>query len=229
MKKREHLDDKINFIVRILFVMAFVETIVITILQNDTSNLINAFTALLGFSLTFVPEAVENLTKNKLRFSTGIKIAIVLFIFGAELLGEIESFYEKIPWWDIFLHGFSGIILGLVGFTLVYALNESASNRIHLSPLLVAAFAFFFALASGALWEIFEFAGDRIFNMNMQKFRPPAGADALYVGSWTYDAGLIDTMVDLIMDASCALGISVLGYIKIKTGKWLLDRKEKTK
>lgn len=227
MKRRDTLDSKINFVVRILFILAFLETIVFSFFTKDFSNIINAFTALLGFALTFVPEAVENISKKRLRFSSGVKIAIVLFIFAAELLGEINSFYEKISWWDNMLHSLSGIILGLIGFMLVYAMNESDKVDIHLSPLFIAAFAFFFAVAAGAVWEIFEFAGDRLFAMNMQKFRPPEGVDVLYTDSWQFDAGLIDTMTDIILDTISALFISILGFIKIKTGKWKAENYKK--
>lgn len=220
MLKNRTLDEKVNFVVRILFILAFVETVVFAVFTKDTSNSINAFTALLGFALTFVPEAVENISKRRLRFGSGVKIAIVLFIFAAELLGEIESFYEKIPWWDNMLHSLSGIILGLIGFMLVYAMNESDKVRINLSPLFVAAFAFFFAVAAGAVWEIFEFAGDRLFAMNMQKFRPPEGVNELMTDSWRFDEGLIDTMTDIILDTVSAFFISVLGFVKIKAGKW---------
>ncbi len=223
-KKKYTINDKINLIVRVLFVIAFIETILTSVLENDYSSIINAFTAVLGFTLTFIPEAVENITKNRVRFGSGMKIAIVLFIFGSELLGEIRSFYEIIPWWDDLLHSVSGVILGLIGFMLVYSLNESKKSSVNLSPVFVSLFAFCFALACGALWEIFEFSGDRLLNMDMQKFRPPTGTTELVTDSWRYDAGLIDTMTDIIMDAASALAVSVLGFIKIKAGKW---RKEK--
>lgn len=223
-KKKSTINDKINLIVRVLFVIAFIETILTSVLENDYSSIINAFTAVLGFSLTFIPEAVENITKNRIRFGSGMKIAIVLFIFGSELLGEIRSFYEIIPWWDDLLHSVSGVILGLIGFMLVYSLNESEKSSVNLSPVFVSLFAFCFALACGALWEIFEFSGDRLLNMDMQKFRPPAGTTELVTDSWRYDAGLIDTMTDIIMDAASALAVSVLGFIKIKAGKWRKDK-----
>ncbi|MDO5477533.1 MAG: hypothetical protein Q4G23_00020 [Clostridia bacterium] len=227
MFKKRTLDGKINFVVRILFVIAFAETIIFAVLTKDSSNIINAFTALLGFALTFVPEAVENISKKRIRFSSGVKIAIVLFIFAAELLGEINSFYEKIPWWDNMLHSLSGAILALIGFMLVYAMNESKKVEIHLSPLFIAAFAFFFAVAAGAVWEIFEFAGDRLFSMNMQKFRPPDGVSTLTTETWRYDAGLIDTMTDIILDTVTAFAVAVSGYIKIKTGKWKAENYKK--
>lgn len=220
MKKKMTVNQKINIVVRGLFVLAFLETVMTSVFENDYTSIINAFTAVLGFALTFVPDAVENITKNRIRFSSGVKIAIVLFIFGSELLGEIRSFYEIFPWWDNLLHSVSGVILGLIGFMIVYGLNESENTSVNLSPLLVSAFAFFFALACGALWEIFEFSGDRLLGLNMQKFRPPVGTTELVTASWRYDAGLIDTMTDIILDAVSAFGISLLGYIKIKAGKW---------
>ncbi len=220
MFKKRTLDGKVNFVVRILFVLAFAETLIFAVFTKDASNMINAFTALLGFALTFVPEAVESISKNRLRFSSGVKIAIVLFIFAAELLGEINSFYDKVPWWDNMLHSLSGVILALIGFMLVYAMNETDKVDLHLSPLFIAAFAFFFAVAAGAIWEIFEFGCDRIFAMNMQKFRPPEGVTAIHSASWNFDDGLIDTMTDLILDTLSALAVAISGYIKIKSGKW---------
>lgn len=225
MRKRT-INQKINLAVRILFVLTFLETIITSVVEKDFSSIINAFTAVLGFLLTFVPETVENLSKNKIRFSSGMKIAIVLFIFASELLGEIKSFYEIIPWWDNLLHSFSGVILALVGFMLVYTLNESEKAVFHLSPVFVALFAFCFALAAGALWEIFEFAGDRILGMNMQKFRPPTGTTSLVTDAWRYDSGLIDTMTDIIMDAASAFIVSISGFLKIKAGKWLSIHKK---
>lgn len=217
MKKIFSTTQKINITIRILFILAFFETIVFSFSQKDSSGIINAFTAVLGFSLTFIPETVENITKKKVRFSDGMKITIVIFIFCAEFLGEIRSFYEIVPWWDNMLHFLSGIILGLIGFILVYALNES--NIVTLKPIFIVSFAFFFALSCGVLWEIFEFSGDRLLGLNMQKFRPPENVNTLLTENWSYDDGLKDTMTDIIMDAISAFITSILGFIKIKAGK----------
>ena len=219
LSKAKSLNQKINFVVRFLFILAFIETIVFAVWTKDFQNTINAFTAILGFVLTFIPEAVESISKNKIRFSSGMKIAICLFIFGAEMLGEINSFYERFTWWDNFLHSFSGLILGAIGFMIVYAMNEAEVVKVKLSPIFIAAFAFFFALACGALWEIFEFSGDRLLSMNMQKYLPPANQTALISDSWRYDAGLIDTMTDIILDAASAFIVSALGYVKLKREK----------
>ncbi len=121
----------------------------------------------------------------------------VVFIFASLFLGEVGGFYTRFWWWDVVLHTSSGFLLGILGFLLVHVLNEKEDIDLHMKPRFVALFAFMFAMGLGAVWEIFEFAMDSIFGMNMQK------------------SGLTDTMWDLIVDAIGALAISVLGLFYI--------------
>lgn len=132
---------------------------------------------------------------------------IVIFVFASLFLGEIHEYYTRFWWWDLFLHSFSGFLLGIIGFLLVYVLNETEDIGMHLRPGFVALFAFLFAVGIGTLWEIFEFGMDSFFGLNMQKamFGDPSG--------------LTDTMWDLIVDVLGALIIAVLGYGYIKTSK----------
>ena len=137
------------------------------------------------------------------------QLLVVLFAFAALFLGEIRNYYERIWWWDMALHTSSGLLLGVLGFLLVYVLNENERIELHMRPRFVALFAFVFALAVGGVWEIFEFAMDRLTGTNMQK---PMFGDP---------SGLTDTMWDLIVDALGALGISVLGW-------WHMHRPEQS-
>ncbi len=132
---------------------------------------------------------------------------MIIFVFASLFLGEIREFYTRFWWWDIALHSFSGILLGIVGFILVHVLNETEEIDLHMKPGFVAFFAFLFAVGMGGLWEIFEFTMDSIFGMNMQKEM---------LGD---PSGLTDTMWDLIVDALGALIIAVLGYGYLKTAK----------
>lgn len=139
------------------------------------------------------------------------QVLTVAFVFASLFLGEVRDFYYRIWWWDIALHATSGLLLGIFGFLLVYVLNENARVELSLKPRFVALFAFLFAVAVGALWEVFEFAMDQIFGMQMQK---PMLKDP---------SGLTDTMWDLIVDALGAAIISALGWWYMSTGKksWL--------
>ena len=107
------------------------------------------------------------------------------------------------------LHTLSGVIIGAIGFSLVYIFNTEENVAIKLSPLFVAIFSFCFATSMGALWEIYEFFMDSIFGLNMQK------------------SGLVDTMWDLIVDALGALVMSVLGYLYLKRHIRLFERLER--
>lgn len=140
-----------------------------------------------------------------LRIPTEFQLLTIGFVFAAVFLGEVHGYYTRFWWWDIALHASSGFLLGIIGFLLVYVLNESEQIDLHMRPGFVAFFAFLFAIGMGALWEIFEFSMDSLFGMNMQK---PMFGDY---------SGLTDTMWDLIVDAIGGLIISVLGYGYLKT------------
>lgn len=133
--------------------------------------------------------------------------AALLFSFAALFLGEVRDYYRRVWWWDIALHGSSGLLLGILGFLLVYVLNENRRVDLHLRPRFVALFAFLFALSVGALWEIFEFAMDQLAGTTMQK--PMLGDPS----------GLTDTMWDLIVDAIGAGAVSILGWWYMRRGR----------
>lgn len=128
----------------------------------------------------------------------------VVFIFASFYLGEIQDFYHRVWWWDIALHATAGLLMGILGFLLVYILNESNRIELNLSPGFIAFFAFTFAVMIGTIWEIFEFSMDQFFNMNMQK---PMLNDP---------SGLTDTMWDMIVNAIGAFVISFMGYGYLK-------------
>lgn len=111
--------------------------------------------------------------------------AITLFVAGTLFLGEVYDFYNRFWWWDIAMHGGSAIGFGLIGFVLVFMMFQG--DRFAAPPFAIAFFAFCFALTVGVLWEVFEFAMDQLFGLNMQK------------------SGLMDTMGDLIVDIAGAL------------------------
>lgn len=131
-------------------------------------------------------------------------ISAVLFSFAALYLGEVQEFYQRIWWWDIALHTSAGLLMGIMGFLLVYILNETERVRLNLTAGFIAIFAFLFAITIGTFWEIFEFAVDQIFGTDMQK--PMLGDPS----------GLTDTMWDVIVNAAGAFIISITGWWYLK-------------
>ena len=198
---RQNLNIFISNLTRVILILILIRGFVIGDHSQD-------FLIIITFALTYYPSILSK--KFGVYLPKRLQLIITLFIFAAQILGEIGDFYEKISWWDTMLHTISGIVLGLVGFLFVYLLNEKGNINVNLSPKFVIIFAFCFALTMGVFWEFFEFGADRLFGYNMQKFRMP-GQD-----------GLVDTMNDLIVDAIGAIVACIGGYIYIKRKKDVL-------
>lgn len=161
--------------------------------------------------LTFLPRLFSR--RFKVLIPAEFELITIAFVFAALFLGETRGYYGRFWWWDIALHATSGGLLGILGVLLIYILNENPRIDLHMKPGFVAFFAFCFAVAVGALWEIIEFAMDQLFGMNMQK---PMFGDP---------SGLTDTMWDLIVDAIGALVVSSVGYVYMKRGmKSIIER-----
>ncbi|MCL2044886.1 MAG: hypothetical protein FWG88_00685 [Oscillospiraceae bacterium] len=144
--------------------------------------------------------------------------AYALFLYCAIYLGEVRTFYIRIPHWDTILHTFSGAALAAIGFSIISLLNNSDSIPLSLSPVFVALFSFCFALSLGAIWEIYEFSMDFYLDTNMQRYALMTGE--VLIGK----AALLDTMKDLIVDAAGAFVISTVGYISLKYEKGWLEK-----
>ncbi|GAB6100108.1 membrane protein [Halanaerocella petrolearia] len=185
--------DKLHRVLVSLFRLLLIGAIIGNVL---TQNWLNLFTSLLTLLLTYLPFLLAE--KNHIYLPSGFQIIILLFIFASLYLGELKEYYLKFWWWDLMLHTLSGIILGFIGFVLVYFFSQEDEINVILSPLFITIFSFTFALSVGVLWEIFEFSMDSLLNLNMQK------------------SGLVDTMWDLIVDSIGALVTSIIGYLYIK-------------
>jgi len=180
--------------------------------QERSDYVLKFIQCLLGLCVLSLPSMMAK--KWKFTIPNFIYVMYYIFLYCAIFLGEMLNFYYVIPHWDVILHFFSGAMLGALGFILVSQLNDSEMIRVSLSPFFVSLFAFCFALACGAIWEIYEFVFDGILGLNMQKFM--TGSGEVLIGH----AALRDTMTDIIVDALSALLISLIGYSRLKSQKW---------
>ncbi|MBU0460486.1 MAG: hypothetical protein KKH52_00080 [Nanoarchaeota archaeon] len=186
--------DKVQNAV-ILFLRLTVVVVIFGAVWNLRWTLL--FASILILISTFLPNIFEK--KYKINLPLEFEFVIIIFLYTSLFLGEIHSYYTLFWWWDIVLHMGSGIALGFVGFLILYILY--CQGKVRAKPIWIALFAFCFAVAIGAVWEIFEFGMDQIFGLNMQK------------------SGLSDTMWDLIVDSIGALLTSFVGYFYIRGNK----------
>lgn len=229
----------------IYLIMRFL-VILCMILQIIRGNFNNALLCLLSLLLLFAPLFIQN--KFETTLPGGLEIAIYLFIFSAEILGEINNFYGTIPHWDTMLHTINGFLATAVGFSLVDLLNKN-SKGLNLSPFYLCLVAFCFSMTIGILWEFFEYSGDKFLKFDMQKdtvvktvssvnfndngenkaiILDNIGSTIIYdkngnvlqvINNGYLDIGLNDTMKDLFVNFIGALIFSFFGYFALKKGK----------
>ena len=157
----------------------------------------------LGLGVMMIPTVITH--RFKLIVPGVMCILYYAFLYCAIFLGEIFSFYYRIPVWDSLLHAMSAAMLSTLGFILVDWLNKDEHVKLSMNPIFVSLFAFSFALMIGTLWEIYEFSFDSILGLNMQKARLEDGTPLIG------NAALTDTMKDLIIDALSALAVAIIG------------------
>lgn len=222
------------------FVYIFLRTLVLItmVLQIFNQNYENAFLCILTLFLMIIPSFIQ--VEFKIELPSTLEIIILLFIFSAEILGEIQSFYIKFPMWDTILHTLNGFLAAAIGFSLVDLMNKGTRIKFQLSPLFMAIVAFCFSMTIGVIWEFFEFGMDTFAGLDMQKdtiinhitsvtldptkTNIPITIDgikeviingkALGVGGYI-DIGLIDTMYDLFVNFIGAIVFSFFGYFYV--------------
>ena len=224
------------FAVYLVLRLIVLASLVSAILRQEYES---AFVCVLVLFLFMLPFFIQ---KNfGIRLPSTLEIIILLFIFAAEILGELQSYFIQYPYWDTMLHTTNGFLCAAVGFSLIDILNRDAKIKFTLSPVYVVLAAFCFSMTIGVLWEFFEFGMDRLFHMDMQKdtivhtissvmldptnSNIPITIDGITsvavngrdLGFHGYlDIGLYDTMEDLFVNFIGATVFSVIGYFYLK-------------
>lgn len=157
MKIKSLPAEKIEKIMRYFFLLMAAVAIFGSIRYRSWETLLSAF---LTFILLLLPTIFYKRTR--IFIPPSFQIIILLFIFASMYLGEVHHFFYRYRWWDIMLHSSSAIILGYIGFLLIYALNRDPNIHVKLSPFFIALFTFCFASTVGIIWEIFEFSVDSL-------------------------------------------------------------------
>lgn len=227
-----------------LHLFLYVSVIVIMVAQFFNHNYENVFLCLLTLVLFTLPAAIEK--KLRIRFPSTMEVVILLFIYAAEVLGEIHSMYTRVPAWDTILHALNGFLMAAIGFSLVELLNRNDSSRMQLSPVYLAIVAFCFSMTIGVCWEFLEFGSDYLFQTDMQKdtlltkissvslnpeglnrtvvvsdiehvvIRYSQNGEVLLTDGYL-DIGLYDTMEDLFVNFIGAGIFSIIGYFHISS------------
>ena len=204
----------------------------------------SVFLCALSLGLMVLPSILSK--KLKVVLPSTLEVIILLFIYAAEILGEMNAFYVRVPHWDTMLHTINGFLCAAIGFCLVDMMNRNERFSFRLSPLYLAIVSFCFSMTVGVLWEFFEFAGDYFLGMDMQNdivvgaihsvnLDPTRTNTVVHIrdivdtilvhsdgtqealGLGGYlDIGIIDTMKDLFVNFIGAVVFSFIGYFYVK-------------
>ena len=227
----------VYIILRALVILALVA-------QVFNRNFENVFLCVLTLFLFTLPSFIERTIR--IEIPDTLEVIILLFIFAAEILGEIQAYYIQFPYWDTMLHTLNGFLCAAIGFSLLDILNRNEKLKFSLSPVYLSVVAFCFSMTIGVLWEFFEFSMDYLFLLDMQKdtvvhtigsvMLDPTGGnnpvsikniiDVIVVtadgaqqslGLGGYlDIGIVDTMQDLFVNFIGAVLFSFIGFFYVK-------------
>lgn len=203
-----------------------------------THNYESLAICVLTLVLFLLPSLFEQLLK--IEIPPVFQVIIYLFIFAAEILGEVNKYYTAIPGWDTMLHTINGFLCAAIGFSLFNILNRG-SKSMQLSPFYLSLVAFCFSMTVGVVWEFIEFTADQVFFLDMQKdfvissfssvtldesntqipvrvfditrtIIETKNGDPVVIEGGYLDIGIIDTMKDLLVNFIGAIVFSVIGY-----------------
>ena len=231
--------------VTLVYLLLRTSVVLVMLAQIFNRNFENVFLCVLTLLLFMMPSFMKR--KLDVELPNTLEIIILLFIYAAEILGEIGAYYVTFPYWDTVLHTLNGFLCAAIGFSLVDILNRSSSKRFNLSPLYMAIVAFCFSMTVGVIWEFFECTMDQLFFLDMQKdtvvsaigsimLDAPGGNHPVVIKNITdvivvqadgtrtalglggyLDIGLLDTMEDLFVNFVGALTFSIIGYFYVKS------------
>ena len=231
-------------VVAAVYIVLRLLVILVMVAQFFNGNFENVFLCILTLILFLLPTIFEK--SLQIDLPNALEIIILLFIFAAEILGEIRAFYTTFAYWDTMLHTINGFLCAAIGFSLVDMCNRHKRVSLSLSPVYMAIVAFCFSMTIGVLWEFFECTMDQFFLLDMQKDTvvnvlssvnlDPTGGNTpvaikgitdvivvcgdeqipLGVGGYL-DIGILDTMKDLWVNFIGAVVFSILGYFYVKS------------
>ena len=233
--RKNRLKFSIYFILRGLVILC----LVLQVLKGEFENAALCFLSLI---LLLLPFFIEH--KFKVDLPNTLEIIIMVFVFSAEILGEINNFYGIIPFWDTMLHTLNGFLMAAIGFSLFDLLNDKLKS-IELSPIFLCLFSFCFSMTIGVVWEFFEYGMDKVVHFDMQKdeyineiytvsLDPKNDNNVISIEGIDYtilydkngyelsmidgylDIGLNDTMEDLIVNFIGAFIFNIFGFIYLK-------------
>lgn len=239
MKKKKLKKTKKTLITYFVLRVLVIACMVAQSMNGNWENVLLCVLTLLLFTIPTIFSETLNIT-----LPSTLETIVYIFIFAAEILGEVQSFYTHVIYWDSILHTINGFICAAIGFSLIDLLNTNDNIHINLSPIFVSIVAICFSMTIGIIWEFFEYSVDKLLLKDMQKDtivktissvtldekkeNNPIVVDNIektiiytkdkevVIEGGYLDLGINDTMKDLFVNFLGAITYSLIGFLYIK-------------
>ncbi len=220
------MEDKYKIVKKTTTLLASVFSVITVILLLSDGQMDRLLLAIGTVFLTCLPAMMEKLFH--CRLCLPLYIFALLYAIGP-MLGHCWYFYYTISWWDKLLHICGGVAFAIYGAYLFERLTKSKENRFA-----ATVFALCFSMAVAVLWEFIEFSADCFWGMDMQDDTVITGLTSYLLGdsigitgsisgietvtvngallpvAGYIDIGLIDSMLDMLLESLGALITSLL-------------------
>jgi hypothetical protein len=143
----------------------------------------------IGLVLSFIPQLIVR--RLRLKLPLAYEMVVLGFIVASIMLGELFDAYSQLWWWDSALHLSSGVIIGYIGYMILFVFH--LRGKLKLSAGMVAFLTFSVSMMVAALWEVVEFTIDQVWGSTMQH-------------------GNTDTMKDIILAMGGSLVATAAAY-----------------
>lgn len=219
------LEKVVRTVVFVLCELLAIGTIVMVIATKQFNSRLAL--AIGTVALIFLPYAIEKVLSCKI--ITPLYVFAMIYAVGP-MLGQCYDLYYRTGWWDKLLHICGGVMFAILGIMIFYRFTRGEKNKV----LLCAVFALCFSMALSMLWEFVEFGCDNILGTDMQddtvinsitSYALDEGigdrgtidnieevivnGEKLPVDGYL-DIGLIDTMMDMLLESAGALVVALL-------------------
>ena len=225
----------LNWILQAVTALTMAASIVIYFLEEERGldiTVNHVFQCVGALVILNIPLLIQR--KFRCYFPNFITIVLYVWVFAHFVLGEIFRAYDHVFLYDKVLHATGGVVFSLLSFSVVWLLNNRVGVN-KLSPFFVVLFTFCFAMTSEYVWELIEWALDRLFGSNMQRWQDSIieGAEIVVNGQPVagtahdvpYGNGLADTMGDMFINIVGCLVVCVVSYLGMKKKPhWFEDK-----
>lgn len=225
--KKGRFAIRLNLILQAITFLTMAASIVLYFVEEERGldiTVNHVFQCVCALIILNVPLFIQR--KFRCYFPNFITVVLYVWVFAHFVLGEIFRAYDRIFLYDKLLHTTGGVVFAILSFSVVWLLNNREGVN-KLSPFFIVLFTFCFAMTAEYIWELIEWALDRLFGSNMQRWQDSIieGAEIIVNGrpvdgtahSKPYGNGLSDTMGDMFINIVGCLVVCIVSYVGLKT------------